>query len=361
MKEGIEKEGSDVSFADAPSTDIPAPTNASQPLASSNLVLDAQGAARTTIDKLPKVDVAKDILTEMEYRDANGEVSAVSTRIPLWPANILIGLKPDGWAISKDKLKFYALALDLNGKPVKGAAIKVDLLQRKTYSHRKRLVGGFYAYENVNEVKAVSAVCQGNSDAKGLLICETKSPISGNVILRAQAKDASGNASFTHSDVWVAGSDDWWFTQSNDDRMDLLPEKKRYEPGETAVLQARMPFRSAAALVTVEREGVLESFVTELSGKSPVIKLPLKGSYAPNAFVSVLAVRGRVGDVQPTSMVDLGKPAFKLGIAELKVGWRDHELKVKVTSGKNGLSDTRPSQRFHSGHARRWKVIAHRR
>ena len=334
VKEGIEKEGGDYAFADAPSTDIPAPSNASQPLASSNLVLDAQGAARTTIDKLPKVDVAKDILTEMEYRDANGEVSAVSTRIPLWPSKILIGLKPDGWAISKDKLKFYALALDLNGKPVKGAAIKVDLLQRKTYSHRKRLVGGFYAYENVNEVKAVSAACQGNSDAKGLLICETKSPISGNIILRAQAKDDAGNASFTHSDVWVAGSDDWWFTQSNDDRMDLLPEKKRYEPGETAVLQARMPFRSATALVTVEREGVLESFVTELSGKAPVIKLPLKGSYAPNAFVSVLAVRGRVGDVQPTSMVDLGKPAFKLGIAELKVGWGDHELKVKVLPEK---------------------------
>ena len=335
VKEGIEKEGSDDFFGDAPPTDIPAPTNTTQPLGSNNLVLDAQGAARMMIDKLPKIDVAKDILTEMEYRDANGEVSAVSTRIPLWPAKMLIGLKPDGWAISKDKLKFYALALNLDGKPIKGAAIKVDLLQRKTYSHRKRLVGGFYAYENVTEVKAIGAACKGVTDAKGLLICETKSPISGNIILRAQAKDEAGNASYTHSDVWVAGSEDWWFTQSNDDRMDLLPEKKRYEPGETAVLQARMPFRVATALVTLEREGVLESFVTELSGKSPVIKLPLKGGHAPNVFVSVLALRGRVGDVQPTALVDLGKPAFKLGLAEIKVGWREHELKVAVTPEKN--------------------------
>ena len=334
VKEGIEKEGNSDVLEDAPQSDIAAPSDARQPLASNNLVMDAQGAARTTIDKLPKVETAKDILTEMEYRDANGEVSAVSTRIPLWPSKLLIGLKPDGWALSKDKLKFYALALDLEGKPIKGAAIKVDLLQRKTYSHRKRLVGGFYAYENVNEVKAIGAACQGNTDAKGLLICETKSPISGNIILRAQAKDPAGNPSYTHSDVWVAGSEDWWFTQSNDDRMDLLPEKKRYEPGETAVLQARMPFRAATALVTVEREGVLESFVTGLSGKAPVIQLPLKGGYAPNVFVSVLAVRGRVGEVQPTALVDLGKPAFKLGMAELKVGWREHELKVKVTPEK---------------------------
>ncbi len=331
VKEGIEKEGSGDFLAEA---DTPAPVDSNRPLASTNLVLDAQGAARTTIDKLPKVETARDILTELEYRDANGEISTVSTRIPLWPSKMLVGLKPDGWAVSKDKLKFYALALDLNGKPIKGAAIKVDLLQRKTYSHRKRLIGGFYAYENVNEVKAIGAACQGTSDSKGLLICETKSPISGNIILRAQAKDDAGNSSYTHSDVWVAGSEDWWFTQSNDDRMDLLPEKKRYEPGETAVLQARMPFRSATALVTVEREGVLESFVTELSGKSPVIKLPLKGGYAPNVFVSVLAVRGRVGEVQPTALVDLGKPAFKLGIADIKVGWREHELDVKVTPEK---------------------------
>jgi hypothetical protein len=26
-------------------------------------------------------------------------------------------------------------------------------------------------------------------------------------------------------------------------------------------------------------------------------------------------------DIQATALVDLGKPAFKMGIAELKVGW----------------------------------------
>ena len=38
-----------------------------------------------------------------------------------------------------------------------------------------------------------------------------------------------------------------------------------------------------------------------------------------------------MGGVQPTALVDLGRPAFKLGIAEIRVGWRAHELKVTVT------------------------------
>jgi hypothetical protein len=55
-----------------------------------------------------------------------------------------------------------------------------------------------------------------------------------------------------------------------------------------------MPFREATALVTVEREGVLSSFVTTLSGKDPVVEVPMAGSYAPDVYVSVMAVRGRV-------------------------------------------------------------------
>ena len=61
-----------------------------------------------------------------------------------------------------------------------------------------------------------------------------------------------------------------------------------------------------------------------------MIEIPLKGNYAPNVFVSVLVVRGRIAGVAPTALVDLGKPAYKMGIAEIRVGWAAHELGVKV-------------------------------
>ncbi|HEY6097224.1 MAG TPA: alpha-2-macroglobulin family protein, partial [Candidatus Deferrimicrobium sp.] len=210
------------------------------------------------------------------------------------------------------------------------------LYQRTVSSHRKRIIGGFYAFEHVRQVRRVGALCAGKTDGKGLLFCEAKSPVSGNVILQAEATDAAGNAaSPARRDIWVAEKDDWWFDVSDSDRIDVLPERKRYEPGETAKLQVRMPFREATALVTVEREGIADVFVRKLSGKEPVVEIPVKNYYAPNAFVSVLCVRGRVGEAQPTALVDLGKPAFKLGIAEIRVGWKAHELAVSVTPGKS--------------------------
>jgi uncharacterized protein YfaS (alpha-2-macroglobulin family) len=64
-----------------------------------------------------------------------------------------------------------------------------------------------------------------------------------------------------------------------------------------------------------------------------VFSIPVKKQYAPNVYVSALVVRGRVSGVQPTALVDLGKPAYKLGIAAA-VGWSANELKVQVKADK---------------------------
>src|SRR5690606_12077669 len=104
----------------------------------------------------------------------------------------------------------------------------------------------------------------------------------------------AGNIARATRSVWLVGEDDWWFGGDNGDHMDVIPERTEYAPNETARLQVRMPFRAATALVTVEREGVLSSFVTALNGNNAVVEVPMQGAYAPNVYVSVLAVRGRV-------------------------------------------------------------------
>jgi uncharacterized protein YfaS (alpha-2-macroglobulin family) len=302
------------------------------------LQLDRAGGARIVVDGLPRIERPKSLLAELSYQDANGETLTVSTRVPLWPSQYVVGLKPDGWLLSRDKLKFHAVVLDVGGKPVAGVAVAVDLYQRVTHAHRRRLVGGFYAYENSSEIKRVGQACDGVSDARGLLVCETRSPVEGDLILRARAADPHGRVAATHREVWIAGDSEQWFAAADHDRIDLLPAQKRYEPGDTASFQVRSPFRRATVLVTVEREGILDTYVRRLSGRDQVLRIPVKASYAPNVFVSALVVRGRVGgrigEIRPTALVDLGKPAYKLGIAPVRVGWGGHELKVEVAADK---------------------------
>lgn len=299
-------------------------------LPAQNLTLDKTGSLRIRIDNLPQADLPRELAAELEFSDPNGEISTVSSRVPLWPSQYLIGIRPDSWTASREALTFQVAVLDIGGAPVAGAPVAVNLLTRKYYSHRKRLVGGFYAYEHTTETRSAGIICEGRTGAQGLLFCSAKAPVSGNVILQAESADAAGQRTVANRDIWVADKDDWWFEASDSDRIDLLAEKKRYEPGDRAVFQVRMPFREATALVAVEREGILDAWVKPLSGKNPVIDVPVKASYAPNVYISALVVRGRVAGVAPTGMADLGKPAYKLGIGEIAVGWKNAELKVSV-------------------------------
>src|SRR5262249_12708392 len=164
--------------------------------------------------------------------------------------------------------------------------------------------------------------------------CSGRPDVQGDVVLEAIVTDPQGHTAVANADVWVSRGEEMWFEAGDSDRIDVLPERRRYQPGETARFQVRMPFREATALVTIDREGVGDAHVVRLSGAAPVIELPVDARWSPNAFVSVLAVRGRVGDVQPTALVDLGRPAFRLGIAEIEVGWQEHELAVSVATDR---------------------------
>ena len=300
-----------------------------------SLDLGAGGSARVHLAGLPIGTYPQQLQAELEYKDPNGIIQTVSRSIDLWPSHIVIGIGPKSWqARNRSAAGFRLLAVDLKGKPVAGVRVSADVYQRKFYSHRKRLVGGFYSYEYVTEVKKTGPICDGITNSAGYIDCEKPAPAEGNLIIQAKAVDDEGNLSEANSDIWVSGKDGLWFKTEDSDRIDVIPEQKQYEPGQKARFQVRMPFREATALVTVEREGVLDKYVVPLSAKDPEIEIPVKKNYAPNVFVSVLVVRGRVGEAQPTAMVDLGKPAYKLGIGYIDVGWRENTLDVKVSADR---------------------------
>ena len=317
------------------------------------VTLAANGGARVVVGKLAAVTQPSRLVAEMDYDDANGEVATVSAKIDLDPASVRVGIASDGWLMKADDLRLKLVVVDLDGRPVRGTRVTVGLFSRETYSFRKRLVGGFYAYDNSRETKKLSADCSGTSDTKGLVACKIDAGVSGEVIAQATAKDSAGRTSQATKSVWLAGDDDWWFGGDNGDRMDIVPEAPEYAVGGTARLQVRMPFRSATALVSVLRDGVIDSFVTTLSGKDPVVEIAMRRGYAPDVYVSVLAVRGRVAGwrlwladlarrwhlpwisrdaASPTALIDLAKPSYRFGMAKLRVGWDDHRLGVKIAT-----------------------------
>lgn len=327
------------------------------------VTLDSKGAGAVTLSKLPEVKTPRQLLVQATYADPNGEVQTLSQTLPVWPSGIVLGVRTDSWVSVKQKVATQVMALSTEGKPQAGINVKVRTVAHRTSSTRKRLVGGFYAYDNQNADEDLGEVCNGTSDARGLVLCEAEMGSPGEIELIAEAKDGSGHLARSAASVWVTRQGEVWFGGDNQDRMDVIPERRNYEADQVAKFQVRSPFRHATALVAVERNGIIEHLTVELNGQDPTIELPVKAEWAPNVYVSVLAVRGRIREVpwysfftwgwrapsewwhayrdvgqqyqEPTAMVDLSKPAFKYGIAEIEVGMAPHTLKVEVQPDKS--------------------------
>lgn len=327
------------------------------------LTLDAQGVGAITLKDMPTPTQPLDLLVEASFADPNGEVVTLQRNDTLWPAAIVAGIRNDEWvSIKNQKTKLQAIALDANGKPQKDIPLSIKAQQRTVISIRKRLVGGFYSYDSKTDIKDLGTVCEGLSDENGLLECEYPFTESGNISLIAQAKDAQGRIAQAATSLWVTTRDELWFGGSDSDRIDLLPEKPEYRAGDIAKFQIRMPFRNATALVTVEREGILESHVMPISGDNPTIELKVGENWGPNVYVSAIVLRGRLQEVPmytffdwgykksdqwwqdfeknldyvpPSAMVDLSKPAYRLGVAKLRINDPAYGLKIEVQPQQN--------------------------
>ena len=323
------------------------------------LTLDARGQGRTVIDGLPPSTQPTELVLEASYADPNGEIQTLRQVSTLWPASVVAGIRAEDWVATGREVEVTALALGIDGKPQRGVKLSVRAQSRSFTTTRKRMVGGFYTYDNQTLLKDLGTVCEGSSDASGLLHCTARLEQAGEVELTVTATDSAGRSHQSATSVYVTRQGEIWFGGQDHDRMDVVAEHKSVSPGDTARFQVRMPFRSATALVAIEREGVIDTRVVELRGDNPTIELKVEPGWGPNVYVSVLAVRGRIREVPwysfftwgfkaprewwtafwydgkeylaPTALVDLSKPAYRLGVAELQVGVKAHEIAVQVT------------------------------
>ncbi len=167
------------------------------------------------------------------------------------PAALTVGIKVADWAVEQrpqpDRSRHSRHQRQTAGRPARSS---VKGKRRIDYSHRRRIVGGFYAYEEQpGDTRHIGHVCTGKTDSRGLLLCEPKVASPEPIYLLAEARDGQGNIARAGTSYWVTGAGDLWFAAGNQDRIDVIPEKKGYAPGETARFQVRTPFREATALI----------------------------------------------------------------------------------------------------------------
>jgi len=252
------------------------------------------------------------------------------TTATLHPGRFYVGLKPSTsfMDLTQDStLSVDVVTVDPNGAPVADRDVSVELVRIQWNSVREVGADGRLRWrsERTEEVVRSASVTTKPGQASRLRMIV---PAGGQYRLRATSQDVRGNAIRTETYLYASGEGYVAWQRDNDDRIDLVPEKTDYAPGETARLMVQSPYEEATALITVEREGILQSRVTTLEGSTPMVEVPIKDSYLPNIHVSVILLKGRTAP--PKAGSDPGAPSFKIGYASLSVDPDQKHLRVDL-------------------------------
>ncbi len=146
----------------------------------------------------------------------------------------------------------------------------------------------------------------------------------GDYVIEVTSKDALGNEVKAASQIWVIGKGEAFWSGDEGARMTLVTGKPTYDVGDTARLVAQANLVKPTALITVERDGIIDAQVKRLNSASEGLELKIADSWAPNVYAGVTLVSGRQG------AGDKNRPQFKMGLVELKVASTHKQLDVGV-------------------------------
>ena len=160
--------------------------------------------------------------------------------------------------------------------------------------------------------------------------------------LRLEVTDRSGKKSQTGFTFAVSGDDSVAWPRYDRERIDLVLDKTSYRIGETASVVVQTPFENARGLLTIEANGVLDAYPFSIDKNTPRVTFPVRPSYLPNAYVSVILLRGRTHYSKDATGFETGAPAYRVGYAHFEV---DPETQRLALTLPNSSITASPAQK----------------
>jgi hypothetical protein len=236
--------------------------------------LDAEGKIVVTIPTSVS-DRKWDVRYHIEARvtdAANREISGRNFVLATY-GSFLVRIRPDQYVYGPgDKARLQVEARDYDGNPV-AAPVRVEL-------HRWHW----------NEPESVALFqTQSRTDQNGVARVEVPLRDGGSFTARVIARTPEGRDVVGRAYVWVTGGAAWYGERR--ERVQIVPDKKSYKPGDVARVLIVTGAPDAHVLVTAEGRALHSRQVVRATGPTVTVQIPVGQDFAPNFFVSATFLR----------------------------------------------------------------------
>lgn len=302
-------------------------------LTQSTAELDEQGKMNFDV-ALPEVTSPQQVYAEAGVQAPSGQQLFARTSFVLNPADFLLGAKTENYTVEEgDDVRAHIVALTPQGQPAGKIKVKATIQKEEYLSIRKNGLSG--RLEWVSERRTKDFPSQEFTVGEDGYDFSFKPSEPGSYQVSLTAQDAQGRSVQGGFGFMVYGKGQAYWKQTDDDILQLERDKDQYQPGDTARILVKSPYESALALVTVEREGILDAWTAAVSSGADYVEVPVKDSYLPNVFVGVTLVRPRAAKPEyDKEGLDLAKPQGKTGYVQLNVAQTQREIATQLIPNK---------------------------
>ncbi|UCC77597.1 MAG: hypothetical protein JSW37_04340 [Anaerolineales bacterium] len=261
--------------------------------------------------------------------DVNRQAWSSAVQLLVHPADLYVGLRTDRTFVQRgEPIKVDAIVTDLDGNPVPDRPIEMRAVR----------IDWTYARGEWREEEMDEQLCTvGSRDEP--VSCSFETPEGGRYQISATVVDGRGRSNFSQITRWVSGGQRPTANRVEQEEVVLIPDRKEYQPGDTAEILVQSPFVPAEALLTLRRGGIIYSERFRMDEPTYTLRVPIREAYTANVYVQVdlvgaaprLDSEGEPDDVLPS------RPAFATGSLNLPVPPYSRTLSLQVTPDETEL------------------------
>lgn len=308
-----------------------------------DLFIGEDGAATLEMPRPPpdRAALPQMVRVNAEVTDINEQTISSAAEFEVPGADYILGLRgPQYFATAGKPMNLEVVAIDSKGAPA-GGSVRVEVkVERQEYHTLKIATAGggsttkdqVVLREELKQSLDLKAATAKSAPSTSLAFTPTKG---GVYFLTAESIDAKGTKVLSRMPFYAVGGSEFPWAMEDGNRMNLQPEKTKLKPGEDAIIVVKTPI-AGTALVTLERNKIHRQFVTEITLDNPIIRVPLGQDEFPNAYVSVIVIRGSAASTKQHKM-----PEYRVGYCALTIESDTKDLKLVV---KPDRDEVRPAE-----------------
>ncbi|MBL0220972.1 MAG: hypothetical protein IPQ07_44765 [Myxococcales bacterium] len=218
------------------------------------------------------------VTTAATVTDVNRQAWSAQTSLVVHPSSLYVGLKAKRPFVEKGTpFELEVIGVDLDGKLVTGSKISLTAV-RLEWAYVK----GSYQQQEVEPQPCGVTI----ATAPGT--CTFQTARGGQYAVTATIIDDKGRQNQSKLQFTVSGGEEGPPAREvSEERVQLIPDKHDYSPGNTAEVLIQTPFYPAEGVLSWRRSGIVKLERITLDGPTKIVTVPITDAMTPNLHVRV--------------------------------------------------------------------------